>query len=75
MRNMVSGFSFDEQRRGRMTIYLTADEARALHSLAIRERRETREQASYLLRQKLEELGALPAHQPAAQGAVEEPQP
>jgi hypothetical protein len=49
------------QRRGRMTIYLTIDEALALHSLAIRERREAREQASYLLRQKLEELGMLPA--------------
>ncbi len=66
---MVSGFSFDEQRRGRMTIFLSADEARALHAMALHERREAREQAAYLLRQKLEELGVLPAV--AAQAVAE----
>ncbi len=58
---MMSDFSFEGQRRGRMTIYLTADEAMALHAMAQRERREGREQAAYLLRLKLEELGELPA--------------
>lgn len=65
MCHMVDGFSIGEpQRRGRMSIFLTIDEARALHALAQKERREAREQAAFLLRQKLVELGALPVDEP-----------
>ena len=45
----------------RMSVWLEADERRALVNLASRERRRPEEQIAYLLRQKLEELGALPA--------------
>lgn len=48
----------------RMYIFLTEDEREALSTLAVQERRPMREQAAYLLRQKLEEIGALPAVEP-----------
>ena len=45
----------------RMYIILYVDEIKALRSLAKRERRSMREQAAYMIRQKLMELGELPA--------------
>lgn len=52
----------------RMYLVLAEDERLALSALAIQERRSMREQAAYLLRLKLEELGELPAVEPG-QGA------
>lgn len=51
----------------RLTITLTEEEKRALLKLALEDRRDPRSQAVYLLRQKLEEVGAL---QPAVIGAA-----
>jgi len=49
------------ERGMRMYLVLAEDERLALSALAIQERRSMREQAAYLLRLKLEELGELPA--------------
>lgn len=57
-----------------MKILLQPSEREALLTLAQRERRDPRVQAAFLLRQKLEELGLLPANYTDAGGKVQ-PQP
>lgn len=47
----------------RITITLTPDERDALALLAVRERRDTRQQAAILVREQLEIRGLLPAAQ------------
>lgn len=61
---------FLTQNFRRITITLAADEREALRMLALRERRDARQQAAMLIRRQLEKEGLLAVGQPAqAEGA------
>lgn len=49
---------------------LDADEAKALVKLSLRERRDPRQQAAFLIRQQLERLGLLPSTPAAPKSEV-----
>ncbi len=55
----------------RITVTLTADELDALRALASQERRDTRQQAAFIIRRELERCGLLLPNGDVAAGFIE----